>query len=287
MRIKRILITVIVVFCLIAVVMGILGVRENEKLVVTDYTVKSDRIPQAFSGYKIAQISDFHNPRSTELVDKVVKAVEECQPDIIVITGDLIDSRDTQINIALDFVTRISTVSPVYFVTGNHEGRINDYQRLKNGLENLGVKVLENECEVLEKDGGKINLVGLEDPAFNEVRDIGGKRLLSGWIKEIGFDKENYTVLLGHHPEYPLAYSDCEIDLALTGHAHGGQIRLPLIGGLYAPGQGLFPKYDGGLYELSSVSTMIVSRGIGNSIYPVRLNNPPELVVITLSADSE
>ena len=282
MRFKKILIIIIAVLVLVAVATGVSGAYENERLVVTDYVIINEKIPESFSDYKIVQVSDFHNPKSTKLVDKVVKAVEDCSPDIIVITGDLIDSRDTQINIALDFVTRISEFAPVYFITGNHEGRINDYQRLKNGLENIGVTILENECEVLHKDGEEINLVGLKDLAFNDVPDIGGKRLLSGWIADIDYDRDNYTVLLAHHPEYPLAYSEQNIDLALTGHAHGGQIRLPLIGGLYAPGQGLFPKYEGGVYELSDMTTMIVNRGIGNSIYPFRINNPPEVVAITL-----
>ena len=285
MRIKKIFIIIIIILGLVAVVTWLCGAYENERLTVTDYVIINKRIPKSFSDYKILQISDFHNPKSEELVDKTVKAVESCQPDIIVITGDLIDSRDIQINTALDFVERIVPVAPVYYITGNHEGRISDYQRLKNGLENLGVRVLENECVEIEKDGEKINLIGLQDPFFKKEEGMGGNRLFSKWIEETKFNREYYTVLLCHYPQFNKVFYEQEIDLVLTGHTHGGQIRLPLVGGLYAPGQGLFPKYYGGKYELSDVTTMIINRGIGNSAFPFRINNPPEVVMVTLESE--
>lgn len=281
MKIKRIVTLIFVVCFLAAVAAGYFGARENNRLTVTEYTVSSEKLPVSFSGFKIAQVSDFHNPKSTKLVDSLVEQIENCKPDIIAVTGDLIDSRDTQIDIALDFIERICEIAPVYFVTGNHEGRISEYPRLRNGLEALGVNVLENECVTVERDGKYINLLGLNDPIFNTEKNIGGKRLLSRWIRQAEVDRSRYTVVLSHRPEYNLAYSSQKMELALTGHAHGGQIRLPFIGGIYSPGQGLFPKYEGGMYELDK-TVMIVSRGIGNSIFPVRLNNPPELVTVTL-----
>lgn len=281
MRLKKLLIIITVVFILALSGAGIYGIYENNRLVVTEYTVKNEKIPDSFSSFKIAQVSDFHNPKSEKLFNKLVDEIKNCQPDIIAITGDFIDSRDTQIDIALDFIEEIRGIAPIYFVTGNHEGRIDDYLRLKNGLEDLGVEVLENECVTLERDGRYINLLGIDDPAFLYIPNVGGKRLLARQIRNANLDRSRYTVLLAHHPEYWRAYTEQKIELALTGHAHGGQIRLPFVGGVYAPGQGFFPEYTGGMYDLDG-TVMIVSRGIGNSVFPVRFNNPPELVVVTL-----
>jgi len=281
MKKKRILIVLIVFVCLVLFGTGLLGYFENRKLVITEYSYANEKIPEEFSGFKIAQVSDFHNPRSEEPTKKLIKAIKDSKPDIIVITGDLIDSRNTRIDIALDFVSKITEVAPVYFVTGNHEGRITEYQRLRNGLESIGVIILEDECVQIERGGKSINILGLNDPAFHLIPNVGGARLLKMHIRDANVDRSKFTVVLAHHPEYRDAYDSQKMELVLCGHAHGGQIRFPAAGGLYSPGQGLFPEFDAGMYKLD-YSTMIVSRGIGNSAFPFRLNNPPELVIVTL-----
>lgn len=170
-------------------------------------------------------------------------------------------------------------------MTGNHEARLLQYDRLRNGLEAAGVSMLEDRAVELERDGEKITLVGLSDPDFTVRSDIFGEvpAMVSTKLESLADTESSYTILLSHRPELFESYASSGIDLVLSGHAHGGQFRLPFIGGLVAPNQGLFPKYDAGLYTESSTQ-MVVSRGIGNSIIPVRFNNRPEIVIVELFA---
>lgn len=160
-------------------------------------------------------------------------------------------------------------------MTGNHEARLSfhEYKELEDGLLDIGVTVLRNGEVIIEKDGAQISLIGLDDPNFGQ--GINAER-----INRIS-QNNNFSILLSHRPEYYDRYRMSVANLVLAGHAHGGQVRLPFIGGLLAPGQGLFPKYDAGLYQEGDFA-MIVSRGIGNSAVPIRFNNQPEIVVIEL-----
>lgn len=284
MRLKRaftIVIIITVVFILGVTAAGILGARENKKLVVTEYSVKNEKIPDTFNGFRIVQISDFHNPEDAEFVNRIIDEVKNCEPDIITVTGDLIDSRNTRIDIALDFIGKIKDFAPVFFISGNHEARSIELARLLNGLEELGVEYIDIGCVKIEREGKTVNLVGIADRDFGVADGMGTVVYLDYQMERLQFDKGLYTVFLAHRPEFFDLYAERGADLVLSGHAHGGQIRLPFIGGLYAPRQGFFPEYDGGVYELDG-ATMIVSRGIGNSAFPVRINNPPEIVVVTL-----
>ena len=255
----------------------------NKALEANKVTITSNRIPSAFSGFRIAQISDLHNAKFGEDNAMLLKMLSECEPDIIVITGDLVDANHTDIDVALAFAEEAVGIAPTYYVTGNHEASISQYDILKSGLETVGVIVLEDESVYLERDGETITLLGLEDPnatikgdLFGEVPAMINTKLSSLVSEEIG-----YTVLLSHRPELFENYVSSGIDLVLSGHAHGGQFRLPFVGGLIAPNQGLFPKYDAGLYAEGNTN-MVVSRGIGNSIIPIRFNNRPEIVLIEL-----
>ena len=200
-------------------------------------------------------------------------------------TGDLVDSGHTDIDIAISFVEEAARIAPVYYVTGNHEARLSQYDRLRNGLEAAGVSMLEDRAVELERDGEKITLAGLSDPDFTVRGDVFGEvpAMVSTKLESLADTESSYAILLSHRPELFESYASSGIDLVLSGHAHGGQFRLPFIGGLVAPNQGLFPKYDAGLYTESSTQ-MVVSRGIGNSIIPVRFNNRPEIVVVELFA---
>ena len=142
----------------------------------------------------------------------------------------------------------------------------------------------------LKRDNAVITLAGVHDPMFQEdalpgASQVGTQAEMAETISDLHLSPNTYTVLLSHRPELFDVYVANNVDLVLTGHAHGGQIRLPFIGGLVAPGQGLFPKYDAGLFERDDTQ-MIVSRGLGNSIFPVRINNRPHLVVITLASET-
>ena len=238
-------------------------------LEINTYTISSPRLPESFDGFRIAHLSDIHNGENEDLLP----LLRQTQPDIIVITGDLIDSRDTQVEIALALVQEAVQIAPCYYVSGNHESRISGWAALRKGLSDAGVTVLEDRSVTLERSGGTLTLVGLADPDFRGPF-VAGLREMSG-------QQEGYTILLSHRPEYFELYADCGVDLVFSGHAHGGQVRLPFVGGLIAPGQGLFPEYDSGLYRQGD-TVMLVSRGLGNSIAPLRVNDRPEILVAVL-----
>ena len=257
----------------------------NKALMVSTIFISSSHIPAAFSGFRIAQVSDLHNTDFGKNNTELLKLLSESRPDIIVITGDLIDANHTDIGIALGFVQESVRIAPTYYVTGNHEAASPQYDTLKAGLEEAGVIVLEDEAVSLERNGETITLFGLGDPDFTVKGDIFGETaaMVSTKLKNLDDGEGGYTILLSHRPELFETYVDCGIDLVFAGHAHGGQFRLPFIGGLVAPNQGMFPQYDAGLYTDGSTS-MVVSRGIGNSIIPFRFNNRPEIVLVELSA---
>ena len=238
----------------------------NTALQVNEWHIQSDRLPGSFDGFRIAQISDLHNTKN----DKLLPLLESAEPDLIVLTGDLIDSRDTDIETALDFVREAVKLAPCCYVSGNHESRVSEREELWAGLRELGVTMLDNASLELERGGEAICLMGLADP------DFGGN--YGAMLEELTAEVQGYTVLLSHRPELFGVYAEYDIDLVFSGHAHGGQFRLPILGGLVAPHQGLFPEYDAGLFEQNGTA-MLVSRGVGNSIIPIRFNNRPEIVV--------
>lgn len=254
---------------------------ENNSLQISNYEITNNKIPNEFNDYKIIQISDFHNTKSTKLTNTLVKEIENQKPNLILITGDLIDSRTKDINVAIDFVKKIKKCAPIYFVSGNHEARISDYSELKAKLRENDVIILDNKVDAIELNDSKIKVLGIDDPSMVHESSITDKEIIKTEINYLEYDRNSFNILLSHRPELFNVYVENEIDLVLSGHAHGGQIRIPFIGGLVAPNQGLFPKYTSGKY-MEQKTTMIVSRGIGNSILPYRINNKPELVIITL-----
>jgi len=253
---------------------------------VSEILIFSDRLPASFSGYRIAHVSDLHNTEFGEDNETLLQMLSESQPDIIVITGDLIDAQHTDIGIALSFTKEAMKIAPTYYVTGNHEASSSQYNTLKIGFKDAGVTVLEDEIIYLEQGNEVIALLGLSDPDFTIKGDLFGEvpAMVSTKLKNMLEQDKVYSVLLSHRPELFETYAACGVDLVLSGHAHGGQFRLPFVGGLIAPDQGLFPKYDAGLY-INGNTNMIVSRGIGNSVIPIRFNNRPEIILIELQAD--
>ena len=250
------------------------------------FQFSSDRLPASFSGFRIAHVSDLHNSEFGEENATLLQMLSECQPDIIVITGDLIDAQHTDIKVAISFTQESVKIAPTYYVTGNHEASSSEYDTLKTGLKDAGVTVLEDEIVYLERNGEAIALLGLDDPNFTIKGDMFGEvpAMVSTKLKKMLEQDNGYTVLLSHRPELFETYVTCGVDLVLSGHAHGGQFRLPFIGGLIAPDQGLLPRYDAGLFTDGNAN-MIVSRGLGNSIIPIRFNNRPEIVLIELHSN--
>lgn len=255
---------------------------ENNYLQVSNYTIESDKIPKDFNKFKIVHISDFHNTKSKKLKDNLIKEIKNNKPNIIALTGDLIDANKTDIDIAISFVKKINNVAPIYYVTGNHEANINNYDELKEKLKNNKVIVLDDNVEKLKVNDKEINIIGINDPQMSHNDYSKDSVIVKDKLISIQYNKNNFSILLSHRPELIKTYAEHSFDLVLSGHAHGGQIRIPFIGGLVAPNQDLFPKYTSGIYEMANTK-MIVSRGIGNSILPFRINNRPELVVIELN----
>lgn len=233
---------------------------------LTEVTIEEESLPMAFHGYRIAHVSDLHN---SHLWKQTIKQLKKAKPDIICITGDIVDFSHTDVDAALTFATEALKIAPCYYITGNHELGLKtaDYEKLISGLKALGVMVMNNEAVTLEMGDEQVQLVG------------------SGWgsasYAADSFAYDGYRILLAHDPAHFESYTQAGYDLVLSGHVHGGQFRLPLIGGLYGPGQGLFPEYETGVYS-SGRTDMVVSRGIGNSVIPVRFNNRPEVILITL-----
>ncbi len=247
--------------------------------------VELDLLPGEGS-FTIAQVSDLHNAEFGGGNRELLAILEEAEPDLIAITGDLIDSRRTDPAPALAFLEGAVELAPVCYVTGNHEFRAYDaYQDLKSHMEELGVIVLENESMVLEEV--PLRVIGLDDPSFGVRSDPSAtpEQILQGALTALApqaGEEDLRTVLLAHRPEYVELYAQHGADLVLSGHAHGGQVRLPGVGGLYAPGQGFLPAYTSGLYQIGETS-LVVSRGLGNSLFPLRVNNRPEVVLVELA----
>lgn len=244
---------------------------DNNRLVVSEYSVEDIRVDK---DVRIVQISDFHNRHN--MGDKMISKVKEQSPDLIAITGDLVDSNRTDIDYAVQIAGELAEIAPTYYVTGNHEAWISDsdYRKLKNGLTDRGVTVLESGDSIEITDS--VRLYGVDDPDLNGDQDVDSTANLKYGLGSVTVDKDKYNILISHRPEAIDAYTS--FDLVLTGHAHGGQFRLPFIGGIIAPDQGFLPKYDAGIYEQDGTK-MIVSRGVGNSIVPIRINNPSEIII--------
>ncbi len=255
----------------------------NTALEVNTYEIISDKITEEFYGYRIAHISDLHNAEIGEDNEKLLTVLKEAEPDLIAVTGDLIDSRNTDVETAVSFAGKAAEIAPCYYVTGNHEARAAEYEEFMQRLIALGVVVLDDEKSELTINGDKITLIGLADPSFKADYLFGDEKAITeSQLQRLCDGNDGYSILLSHRPEFFDVYADSAVGLVLSGHAHGGQIRLPFSGGVIAPGQGFFPEYDSGLYTEGEVN-MIVSRGIGNSIIPLRVNNRPEIILIELN----
>lgn len=220
----------------------------------------------------IVQLSDLHNARFGAEQARLLDMVRAQSPDAIVITGDLIDDTKGGHEPALELARGCAAIAPTYFVTGNHEKLSASYETFLPELEETGVIDLNGKTVTLESG---VMLTGAQDAGFI------GRESYAGYIASLASKADGYHILIAHRPEFIASYAAAGFDLALCGHAHGGQIRLPFIGGLYAPGQGRLPRHTAGLYDVDDM-TLLVSRGLGNSTFPFRVNNRPEVVALTI-----
>ena len=266
----------------IVLVLTVITIYQDLNVTNTFYDLTFDNLPDNFSGYRIAQVSDLHNASFGAKNSQLIDSLRTNKPDIIVITGDLVDSNHTDLSVALDFVKEAGKIAPTYYVTGNHEARIGPlYDELEKGLLDLDVKVLRNQTVTLKQGQDMIKLIGLDDPSFLGQDNHISLNSVEGLLEGLLLEKDHFIILLSHRPELFDVYTNQSINLVFSGHAHGGQFRIPFLGGLVAPNQGLFPKYDSGVFNQGQTQ-MVVSRGIGNSIIPIRINNQPEVVYVNL-----
>lgn len=253
---------------------------ENNSLEKSNYFYDLKKIPLSFEGFKILQISDLHNKTFGKDNKKLIKLIDDENPDVVVVTGDIYYSYTEKIENSLKFLEDISKKYTVYFVSGNHEYRDKDWEIHKKIIENFGVRILDNKVDIIRKNDEEIYIYGLKDPAFyhKSVRmDIFEDELKS--LKNT-MDELKFGILLSHRPDKIDIYARNNVDLAFTGHAHGGQIRI-LGKGILSPAEGFFPKYTAGIHKKGN-TTVIISRGLGRTIFTSRLFNKPEVVITRL-----
>ena len=269
-------------FVIIIILVFVWLIWDNYRISVSNYSVQDDSLPEAFDGFTIVLVSDLHNASFGKEQNRLIEKIQAEKPDMIAITGDLIDSNHTDIDVAMQFVIEAKEIAPIYYVTGNHEAWVNEYETvIKPQLIENDVMILEDTSVFLEREGQHITVVGLDDPAMELKGDVFGETEAMVDTKLERLKGRGFSILLSHRPELISVYAAHSISLVLSGHAHGGQIRIPFIGGICAPNQGWFPKYTAGVYQEENTK-MIVSRGLGNSVIPVRVNDCPEVVVVTL-----
>ena len=270
---KKLITFIVCIICLLIYLQ-----YENKALEITTIEVEDSKIPKSFDNFSIIQISDLHDAEFGKNQKNLIEKVKEIDPDIIVITGDFIDFSRYNIENSSNFIYGVSDSYKVYYVPGNHEAALKSrYEEVQDNLQKAGATVLDNENYKICKDNECINLIGVQDISFIENKD---KNILKNTISELK-NESLYNILLSHRPNLWETYEKAGMDLVLSGHAHGGQIRLPFNNGLYAPDQGVFPQYTSGANKFGN-TLVVISRGLGNSRFPFRVNNRPEIVNIIL-----
>ncbi len=290
---KRRFIVTVSVSCVVYLLLIALCLFLNLHLTVTDYEYRSAKVPADMDGFRIVQISDLHNQRFGSGQKRLLAKIREIKPDIIVVTGDVVDSYHTNYGYAKDFFEGAARIAPVYYITGNHETWLDaaEFSEFLSDVEACGVTFLDDRAVVI---GGVVlsgladaSLTGLDlalpvpdadgtvsDRSNNSAEDTSKATVLQNSEKPL-------QILLAHEPAYFERYRKAGADLILTGHVHGGQIIIPGKGGLISPDMEFFPELYEGVHEKDG-STMVISRGLGNSILPLRINNFPEIVTVTL-----
>lgn len=282
---------VIVAFLLLFLLLEFIRNQFPKKVL---YKVHSVNLPETFNGYKIAVLADLHNKSFGKNNERVIKQIKELKPDIILIAGDLlVRKKPKKFDVALIFLKELSKICPIYYGLGNHEQSIQaddikasiGYAEFVKKVKNMGVIFLDNESISVKRKNSQICITGVSiDKMFFQ------KYKLPPMPEEhlqnlVGFlNKECYNILIAHNPTYFEKYVSFGADLIVSGHLHGGVIRLPFLGGMLSPQYRFFPKYDGGRYDKAS-KTMLVSRGLGGHTIKFRIFNRPEIVVVTLASD--
>lgn len=270
--------TALIILALIAAAAAFLIKDSRDDLEISRYEVASQKLPESFDGFKIVQLSDLHGAEFGEDGMGLVEKVKELEPDIIALTGDFVTD-EGDLAAVEKLAARLTELCPVYFVSGNHEFGSGLAVKVRNILERAGVKYLSNEYLTISRGEDEILLGGVEDPLA--YADMLSPDELAQKMNDAAPDA--FKILLGHRNYWMTEYPELPVDLIFCGHAHGGLIRIPGVGGLIGTDRRLFPDFDAGQFN-NGRYTLIVSRGLGNSVPIPRVFNRPEIVCVELSS---
>lgn len=257
---------------------------DHNLIKITSYEVESSKIPSSFEEFKIVQLSDLHNKNFNK---QLIRKINLINPNIIVMTGDMVSSNHTNFNTFFELSEELAKTYKVYYIKGNHEGRMEDkyYSKIADTLKSYGITVLDNEKRQIQNNGEYINLYGMwcNQRFYSRINRDKNNVITKDTVNKILGESEHdaYNILLMHTPLFFEAYEAWGADLTLAGHIHGGMIRLPFLGGVFSPYLELFPKYCYGKYDINN-SSMIISAGLSAGTTALRLFNRPEIVSITL-----
>ncbi|MFA5013716.1 MAG: metallophosphoesterase [Candidatus Paceibacterota bacterium] len=263
---KTLVIILILLIVLIADIFWEINFPKTERVEIkTEKIAKGEEI-------KILQISDLHSTIFFNNNKYLYQQIKDANPDIIVITGDFIDKRTSDYRYVYSFIDEISKLNKnIYFVFGDHEQK--DIKTITTELLKRRVIVLDTQSIVFTKNNQNINLLGLnyynDSKSLDFIRSATNERL--------------YSVLLAHNPDFAIENKNIGVDLVLSGDTHGGQVRLPIIGAIFVPGQFVFPKYTKGIYKLSERATLYIDSGLGNTFFPIRFLNQSQISLITIT----
>ena len=257
---------------------------DNTLIKVSKYEIKSDKIPKEFNNFKIVHLSDFHSYGIKKDNNKLLEKINDEHPNIIVMTGDMVNKYDRNFEKFLNLAETLSKKHDIYYIIGNHEVRLrkDDLSFIIQNLKNFGIKILSDEKITIMRKKDCINIYGVDIPLtyykiINKPANV--EEIINAVLNKC--NEKEYNILLAHNPLYFEEYSKQNIDLTLSGHVHGGMIRLPFIGAILSPERKFFPKYSSGVYEINN-KKLLVSRGLGHSKPGMRLFNKREIVSITL-----
>lgn len=288
MKNKKVIVSIAIVLVFIGILMCFIT-----KIDVTKYTISNEKIPEEFNGFKIVQLSDFHSQGYRDTTEKLISKVKDINPDIIVMTGDMVSWDMEYIEEVKILIKSLVEVYPIYYIDGNHEhlaeiSRPGRYVAFNEFMQELGVTTIKNDYVEIYKGNKSINLYGINLPLDGATGlYVNRFQLEENYVEKTlsEADKEKFNILLAHTPTFIKQYSQWGADLVLSGHMHGGIVRIPFTNiGLLSPGRTIFPRYAAGKFKVND-TTMIVNRGIGTSSFKLRLFNNPEITVITLKSN--
>lgn len=290
MKRKKFIMNIFIFVMGISLVVYILTKINETKIDITKYNIVNEKIPDEFNDFKIVQLSDFHSKGYKNTTEKIITKIKNINPNIVVMTGDMISWDLKNIDKLKRLIREISKLFPVYYINGNHEQlaqivKSDQYDNFINEIKKLGVVIVNNGYVEVGKNGQSIKLYEIDIP----LDDASGLYITEGQLEDnyienklSVIDSKNFNILLAHNPLFIDEYSKWGADLVLSGHLHGGIVRLPVINkGIMSPEHKMFPKYDAGKFEVGD-TIMIVNRGIGSSSFDLRIFNSPEILVIIL-----